>query len=236
VEPSRGGETAVVIPALNEEASLGAVLAAVPEPYRARVVVVDNGSTDSTAAAARAGGAAVVREPERGYGAACLRGLAALADSPPRVVVFLDADSSDDPSEMPRVAGPVLEGKADLVIGSRVRGTREPGALTPHARFGNALATFLIRVLFRVRFTDLGPFRAVSWEALGILDMRDRDFGWTVEMQVKAAKRGLRTLEVPVSYRRRVGKSKISGTLRGSWGAGKKILWVIAREAVSRRS
>jgi glycosyltransferase involved in cell wall biosynthesis len=234
---------AVIIPALNEAASLGRVLADIPAAYRERVVVVDNGSTDDTAAVARAGGARVVPEPRRGYGAACLRGLAELsgtgepggsgaAVNPPAVVVFLDADYSDAPEEMGRVAEPVVLGEADLVVGSRVLGRREPGALAPQARFGNALATALIRVLFGTRFTDLGPFRAVSWDALERLRMADRDFGWTVEMQVRAAKLGLRCREVPVSYRRRIGTSKITGTVRGTLAAGWKILWVIFREAL----
>lgn len=235
---ARGGEgngrVAVVIPALDEERSLGRVLADIPPPFRDRVLVVDNGSRDRTPEVARAGGATVVREPRRGYGAACLRGLAALAADPPHAVVFLDADYSDSPEEMDRVVGPVLRGEADLVVGSRVRGVRERGALAPQARFGNALATFLIRVLFGVRFTDLGPFRAVGWDALRDLGMRDRDYGWTVEMQVKAAKRGLRCLEVPVSYRKRIGRSKITGTVEGVVRAGTKILWTIFREAAGR--
>jgi len=230
-----GAPVAVVIPALDEERSIGGVLRNIPAPYRRRMVVVDNGSRDGTARVAREAGAQVVAEPRRGYGAACLAGLAALAADPPRAVVFLDADSSDDPAEMPRVVGPVLAGEADLVIGSRVLGARERGALTPHARFGNAFATFLIRSLYGVRFTDLGPFRAVSWNALARMRMEDQDYGWTVEMQVRAARLGLVVREVPVSYRRRIGKSKISGTVRGTVGAGKKILWVIFREALRPR-
>jgi len=225
---------AVLIPALNEEHSVARVLAGIPEPYRARVLVVDNGSTDATARVAAKAGARVVAEPRRGYGAACLRGLAELAADPPGYVVFLDADFSDDPAEMTAVVDPVLSGRADLVIGSRVLGVRERGALTPQARFGNALATWLIRRFFGVRFTDLGPFRAVTWSALRRIDMKDAGYGWTVEMQVKAAKLGLRTREVPVSYRRRIGRSKVSGTVRGVLGAGGKILWVIFREALRR--
>ena len=232
--PHPGGDVAVLIPALDEVGSVGKVVAAIPARFRDRVLVVDNGSTDGTADAARAAGATVVSEPHRGYGAACLLGLTVLGKDPPRCVVFLDADYSDYPEEISIVAKPVLNGAADLVIGSRVMGQREPGALTPQARFGNMLATFLIRLFFGIRFTDLGPFRAVSWNALERIQMRDEGYGWTVEMQVKAAKLGLSCTEVPVSYRKRVGRSKVSGTVRGVLGAGTKILWVIFREAVRR--
>ncbi|MHC5040617.1 MAG: TIGR04282 family arsenosugar biosynthesis glycosyltransferase, partial [Planctomycetota bacterium] len=225
----QGANIAAVIPALNEEASIAKVLGAIP-PWVDDVVVVDNGSSDGTAEEAGKRGARVVAESRRGYGTACLKGIAALAD--PDVVVFLDADFSDDPSEMARVVDPILDGRAELVVGSRTRGKREAGALTPQARFGNALAVRLIRFFWRVRFTDLGPFRAVSFRALERLGMADPDFGWTVEMQIKAARTGLRILEVPVSYRRRVGVSKISGTLRGVVGAGWKILSTIFREAL----
>ena len=216
-----------VIPALDEAESLGLVLDLLPSPPVRRVIVADNGSTDATAQVARARGAVVVHEPRRGYGAACLKALEALAEDPPDVVLFLDADLSDDPSEADRVLRPILDGTADLVIGSRVLGERDPGALTPHARFGNWLATRLLAVLYGVRYTDLGPFRAIRYDALLALGMKDRDFGWTVEMQVKAARRGLRHVEVPVRYRRRVGRSKISGTLGGSVRAGVKILGTV---------
>ena len=222
---------AVIIPALDEAAAIGNVIADIPEPFRAHILVVDNGSRDDTAHLARRAGARVVTEPERGYGAACLRGLSELRHDPPRIVVFLDGDYSDDPSEMPALVAPLEEGLADLAIGSRVLGRRERGALPVHARFGNALATGLIRLLYRVRYTDLGPFRAARWEALECLGMTDRDYGWTVEMQVKAARTGLRVQEVPVRYRRRQGRSKISGTVAGTIGAGRKILWVVFREA-----
>lgn len=225
-------QVALIIPALNEEEALPRVLAEVPADVVGRVIVVDNGSTDGTAAAARAAGAEVISEPKRGYGAACLAGLAHLAKAPPDVVVFMDGDHSDRASELPAVVGPVLAGEADMVIGSRVLGEAEPGSLSPVQRFGNALACSLMRALYGARHTDLGPFRALSWPALQRLRMADEDYGWTVEMQVKAARLGMRVVEVPVSYhRRRAGKSKVSGTIRGVAGAGTKILWTIFRHS-----
>jgi len=224
---------AVVIPALNEEQAIARVLEAVPG-WVDEVVVADNGSTDATARVAGEAGARVVYEPRRGYGSACLAGLAALAQSPPDVVVFLDGDASDSPDEMARLVDPIVAEGADMVVGSRALGEREPGALALQSRFGNVLACFLLRLFFGARYTDLGPFRAIRWQALGRLAMQDRDFGWTVEMQLKAARAGLRTLEVPVSYRRRVGQSKISGTIRGCMGAGYKILYTIFRYALAR--
>jgi glycosyltransferase involved in cell wall biosynthesis len=225
----------VVIPALDEERSLPRVLADLPRDRLRRIVVVDNGSSDTTAERAREAGANVVTEPRRGYGSACLAGLDRVRRDPagpPDVVVFLDADYSDRPDELPTVVAPILEGRADLVIGSRTLGAREPGALLPQARFGNALATGMIRLLYGVRFTDLGPFRAVRWGALERLAMQDRDFGWTVEMQVKAARLGIPTAEVPVSYRCRIGTSKITGTIAGSVRAGWKILFTIGKWVV----
>ncbi len=234
--PEPGGgpipRVSVVIPALNEERSIPLVLRALPRRLVHEIVVVDNGSTDDTARVARQHGARVVAEPARGYGAACLAGIAAC--DAPDIVAFVDADFSDRPEELADVLAPLLDGHADLVVGSRTLGRRERGALLPHARLGNALATTLIRRFFGVRFTDLGPFRAIRAAALAGLDMRDRDFGWTVEMQVKAARRGLRCVEVPVSYRRRVGRSKISGTIAGTIGASRKILGTILREALRR--
>lgn len=221
---------AAVIPALNEEASVGLVLGELPRPLVERAVVCDNGSTDGTARVARAAGAIVVEEPRRGYGAACLRALAALDADPPEVVLFLDADRSDDATEAGALLAPILEERADFVIGSRALGNAEPGSLTPAQRFGNRLAAALLRLLYGVRATDLGPFRAIRWDALRALDMRDRDFGWTIEMQVKAARQGLRTVEVPVRYRKRIGRSKISGTIRGTLLAGSKILGTIAAD------
>jgi glycosyltransferase involved in cell wall biosynthesis len=220
----------VVIPALNEEASLPRVLAAIPSPPVRRVVVADNGSGDRTAAVAHAGGATVVHEARAGYGSACLRALDHLrAESPPDIVVFLDADYSDHPEELPRLVEPIANGGADLVIGSRTLGVAEPRALLPQARIGNRLACLLIRWLYGHQYSDLGPFRAVRWSALERLDMRDPDFGWTAEMQVKALRLRLRVVEVPVSYRRRIGISKITGTLYGTLAAGTKIIWTVLR-------
>ncbi|MBI4962816.1 MAG: TIGR04283 family arsenosugar biosynthesis glycosyltransferase [Desulfomonile tiedjei] len=215
---------AVIIPALNEERSIGKVISAIPA-WVDEVIVGDNGSTDRTAAVARGHGARVVYEPRRGYGSACLTALAELNN--PDVVVFIDGDSSDHPEEMSLLVDPIISNEADLVIGSRTLGQREKGALPLLARFGNWLACFLIRLFWGARFTDLGPFRAIRHSALQRLDMRDPDYGWTVEMQIKAARDGLRFMEVPVSYRRRIGKSKVSGTLRGVVGAGTKILGTI---------
>ncbi len=217
----------VLIPALNEERSLPLVLSAIPEHWVRRVVVVDNGSTDRTAFVAREHGALVVDEPVRGYGAACLAGLAFMSQDPPDIVVFLDADFSDYPEELPRVVQPILDGSADLVIGSRTLGARDRGALLPQALFGNWLACTLVEIMYGYRFSDLGPFRAVRWPALVEIGMRDRDFGWTVEMQVKAAQRKMAAVEVPVSYRKRIGVSKVTGTVRGSVMAGYKILSTI---------
>lgn len=224
----------VVIPALNEEMALPHVIGAIPRPPVRRVVVADNGSRDRTADVARAAGAEVVHEPRRGYGAACLRALSHLSEDPPEVVVFLDGDHSDHPEELPALVAPILRGEADFVVGSRVTGRRERGSLTPQQRAGNALACTLLRALYGAEYTDLGPFRAIRWDALARLGMRDRDYGWTVEMQIRAARARLRTAEVPVSYRRRIGESKVSGTVRGTLGASRKILWVLARHAWPR--
>jgi glycosyltransferase involved in cell wall biosynthesis len=213
---------AVIIPALNEEQSIGAVLDAIPAALQAAVIVVDNGSTDRTAEIAAAHGAQVVAEPQRGYGAACLAGLAAVRD--PEVVAFLDADLSDDPSLLPSLCAPILENGADLVIGSRMLGPREPGALPLHSRFGNWLAGRLLTYLYHQPTTDLGPFRAIRGATLQQLRMSDRGFGWTMEMQAKAARLRARTVETPVPYRRRIGRSKITGSLKASLLAGLIIL------------
>ncbi len=224
---------ALIIPALDEEPVIGRTLDQVPPGLYREVIVADNGSRDRTAEIARAHGATVVSEPERGYGAACLRAIAAL---PPDVdaVVFMDADGSDDPAEAAQLLDPIYQGRADLVIGSRTLGHAEAGSLQPHQIFGNRLATWLIWIGFGHRYTDLGPFRAIRASALRQLGMRDRNYGWTIEMQIKALRHKLRVMEAPVSYRRRVGVSKISGNWRASIAAGVKIIWTVVRLAVSR--
>lgn len=230
---SDDGPIDVIIPAFNEEAAIGKVLADLPGALVRHIIVVDNNSTDRTARVAATAGATVVTALRRGYGSACLAGIASLArlEHAPHIVVFLDADYSDHPDELPRLVEPLRRNEADLVVGSRVLGRREPGALMPQARFGNWLSTRLIRALYGVRMTDLGPFRAILWNRLVGLEMSDPDFGWTVEMQVKVAREGLVYREVPVSYRRRIGTSKISGTVSGSLRAGWKILYTIFRLA-----
>lgn len=220
----------VIIPALNEEQSIAGVIGALRAAGFERIIVVDNGSGDRTAQFAEAAGARVVREGARGYGAACQAGIAALADAADSdVVAFMDADGSDDARDLHHVIAPLLAGTADLVIGSRTRGVRERGALPAHARAGNRLASWLIELRTGHRFGDPGPMRALRYGTLERLGMKDRDFGWTIEMQLKAARARLRIVEVPVSYRRRIGQSKISGTVSGSVRAGAKILLTIAR-------
>ena len=240
---------AVIMPALDEEHAIrgtleellavtvpvggpGSTLAPPRSVAIQQLIVVDNGSSDRTAAVARELGAEVVSEPRRGYGNACLAGIATLL---PEIttVVFLDADGSDDPRDLSRLLEPIERGQAEMVLASRVMGQRELGALSRHQQFGNALATKLMRMIVGARYTDLGPFRAIRREALERLKMRDPNYGWTIEMQIKAKREGLRVREIPVNYRRRrAGKSKVSGSLRGSVLAGGKILWTIARHAI----
>ena len=221
----------VIIPAFNEEASIAKVIGDIPSSLVRHIIVANNNSTDETAAVAERTGAVVVHEKRKGYGSACLKGMEWIAslteDDKPDIVLFLDADYSDHPEEAPQLIAPIVKDGYDMVIGSRVLGPLEPGSMTPQQIFGNWLATRLIRWLYQYHFTDLGPFRAIRYNALLDLEMRDPDYGWTVEMQVKAAKSGLNCTEVPVSYRKRIGKSKVSGTVKGTILAGYKILWTI---------
>ena len=221
----------VIIPAFNEEASIPLVLADIPDGWVRDVIVCNNASTDRTAEVAKAQGAIVVDQPQKGYGSACLKGIAYLKErangTQPDIVVFMDADYSDHPEELVHIVRPIVEQDFDMVIGSRALGNLEAGAMQPQQIFGNWLATNLIRLFYKYEFSDLGPFRAIRYEKLLEIDMKDRDFGWTVEMQVKAAKYKLKCTEIPVTYRRRVGVSKVSGTLKGTILAGHKILWTI---------
>lgn len=216
-------KTALIIPALNEEQAIGPLVEAVDCQVVDQVIVADNGSTDRTTERATAAGATVVREDRQGYGSACQAGIRAAGDA--ELLVFLDGDGSDDPSEIPLLLLELVAGDAELVIGTRTRGRCEPGALTPVQRFGNALTCKAVRILWGTHYTDLGPFRAIRRTTLERLEMSDPDFGWTIEMQVKAAQKGLRVIEVPVSRRvRQGGESKITGTIIGSYKAGKRIL------------
>ena len=218
----------VIIPALNEEHSICKVLEDIPKDFVRDIIVVDNGSTDNTIENARKCGAIVLEEENKGYGNACLCGIQYLASQEsPDVIVFLDGDYSDHPEEIVKIVAPILSNDADLVIGSRAQGKKEKGSMTYPQIFGNKLATFLINLLYKQRFTDLGPFRAIRYESLLKIGMKDKNYGWTVEMQLKAAKHGLNCVEVPVRYRKRIGKSKVSGTMKGTIMAGYKILWTI---------
>ncbi len=223
----------VIIPAYNEQESLPLVLRDLPSV--GQVIVANNASTDRTAEVATEAGATVVDEPRRGYGSACLAGMRKLDQlidagaAAPEIVVFLDADYSDYPDQLPELVAPIFAQQAEFVLGSRILGEREPGAMPPQSVYGNKLACGLMRLLFGAKHTDLGPFRAISYPHLLTLKMSDTNFGWTVEMQIKAAKAKLRTLELPVRYRRRIGTSKISGTVRGTFSAGWKILYTIAK-------
>ena len=215
----------VIIPAYNEESSIGLVLDALPQEKIHEIIVVDNCSTDATARVAQEHGARVVKEPRKGYGSACRKGIDELDD--PDIVVFIDGDFSDFPEEIVLLIGPIETGEKDFVLGSRMIFPKSQLALLPQARYGNRLAILLIKLFFKYEFTDLGPFRAIRYSSLMSLGMQDRDFGWTVEMQIKALRNGLRIHEVPVNYRKRVGISKITGTLSGTIRAGTKIIYTI---------
>jgi len=219
----------VIIPAYNEENSVGRVIKDIPTNLVKEIIVVNNNSNDKTAVVARKAGAIVLDELQQGYGFACLKGIDYLKkkEQKPDIVVFLDADYSDHPEELPQIVAPILESDLELVIGSRALGDKEHGSMTPQQIFGNWLATRLIKWFYGVVYTDLGPFRAIKYDRLIDLDMCDETYGWTVEMQVKAAKQGLKSTEIPVSYRVRVGKSKISGTIKGTILAGYKIITTI---------
>jgi glycosyltransferase involved in cell wall biosynthesis len=226
--------SALIIPAHNEEPVIGQTLDAVPQGLFTTVIVADNGSSDRTAEVAARHGAAVVQISETGYGHACLAAIAVLP-SEIEIVVFMQADLSEDPRDAASLIAPIEDGRADMVLGSRVLGRPEPGALLLHQRFGNWLSTTLIRWLFGRTFTDLGPFRAITREALLSLDMREKRYGWTVEMQVRAVQAGLRILEVPVPYKpRRAGTNKVSGNVKASFLAGARILWTVLRLRATR--
>jgi len=232
---NRSVTTLVIIPAFNEARAIAQVIGDIPDGLADEVVVVNNASTDETEDNARAAGATVVTEERRGYGFACLRGIEYAKAKQPDVVVFLDGDYSDHPEEMTRLVRPIANDNADFVVGSRIRGDAEPGALLPQAQVGNRLACTLMEQIWGATYTDLGPFRAIRFRDLMALDMQDQTFGWTIEMQIKAAEAGLRIQEVPVSYRRRVGVSKITGTVTGTIKASAKILWTIGQMAWTRK-
>ena len=218
----------VIIPAFNEEDSIAKVIYEIPDSVT-EIIVVSNNSTDKTVENARNAGATVLTEDRKGYGYACLHGLEYVSkqSKSPDIIVFIDGDYSDYPEELNQLVRPILEQDIDLVIGARAKDLREPGSMTPQQVFGNRLATFLMKVLFRARFTDLGPFRAIKYEKLLLLEMEDKTYGWTVEMQLKAIKKGLTYTEVPVRYKKRIGVSKVSGTVKGTIFAGIKILgWI----------
>ncbi len=219
----------VIIPAFNEENGVGHVIEDIPSELVREIIVCNNNSSDQTARVAKQAGATVVFQKEQGYGNACLAGMAHVANKEiaPDIIVFIDADYSDFPEEMPTLVRPIIEEDIDLVIGSRALGESESGSMTIPQIVGNVIASRLIRILYKVKFTDLGPFRAIRYPSLLALNMQDKTYGWTVEMQVKAAKQNLSCTEVPVRYKQRIGKSKVSGTLKGAVMAGYKIIWTI---------
>jgi glycosyltransferase involved in cell wall biosynthesis len=224
-------KTVVIIPAFNEENAVGKVVSAIPKEWVDKVIVVNNASTDDTRKRAEAEGAIVIDQPIKGYGNACLKGINYIKenDLQPEIVVFIDADFSDYPEEMPLLIKPITEEGYDMVIGSRALGNRQRGSMTFPQVFGNWLATNLIKLFYKVNFTDLGPFRSIRYNKLLAINMQDKTYGWTVEMQVKAAKHQLKCIEVPVNYKTRIGTSKVSGTVKGTIMAGYKILYTIFR-------
>ena len=218
----------VIIPAFNEADSIAKVISEIPDSV-SEIIVVSNNSTDNTVENAQKAGATVLTEDRKGYGYACLRGIDYLSkqSKPPEIIVFIDGDYSDYPEELDKLVQPILESNIDMVIGARSPELREPGSMTPQQVFGNKLATFLMKVLFKASFTDLGPFRAIKYEKLMLLEMEDKTYGWTVEMQLKAIKKNLTYTEIPVRYKKRIGVSKVSGTVKGTIFAGIKILgWI----------
>lgn len=219
----------VIIPAYNEEDSVAKVVRDIPKDWVRNIIVANNNSSDRTAVVARDSGAIVVDQPLSGYGNACLKGMEYVADEniKPDIIVFLDGDYSDYPEQLVELVQPIMKDEVDLVIGSRATGEMEKGAMMPQQIFGNWLATSLIKLIYGYEFTDLGPFRAIRYDKLMLIGMKDKTFGWTVEMQVKAAKLKLKCVEVPVKYRVRIGVSKVSGTIKGTILAGHKILWTI---------
>ncbi|MBL0766483.1 glycosyltransferase family 2 protein [Marivirga atlantica] len=224
-------KTVVIIPAFNEENAVGKVVSAIPKEWVDKIIVVNNASTDNTRKRAEAEGAIVIDQPIKGYGNACLKGINYIKENDlhPEIVVFIDADFSDYPEEMPLLIKPITEEGYDMVIGSRALGNRQRGSMTIPQVFGNWLATNLIKLFYKVNFTDLGPFRSIRYNKLLAINMQDKTYGWTVEMQVKAAKHQLKCTEVPVNYKTRIGTSKVSGTVKGTIMAGYKILYTIFR-------
>jgi len=217
---------AVIIPAFNEALSIGQVIQALPKSV-AEIIVVNNASTDQTAQVAKEHGAVVLDEKKMGYGQACIKGIKYLEKKPPDIVVFLDGDYSDYPEDMDQIVAPLLKEEVVFSLGARTQNLREKGSMTPQQVFGNALACFLMRLLYQGKFTDLGPFRAIRWQTLQSLEMKDKTYGWTIEMQLKILRRKLNYIEIPVRYRKRIGISKVSGTVKGTLMAGYKILtWI----------
>lgn len=225
----------IIIPAYNEENSIGKVLQDVPKELIRNIIVVCNCCTDNTAEEVLKNGAIVLKEDRKGYGWACLKGMKYLEQDPPEIVVFMDGDYSDFPQETGQVIRPILENGVDLVIGSRTLGKREKGSLTPQQIFGNWLATRLTRVFYGANYSDLGPFRAIKYKSLKALNMSDKTYGWTIEMQLKIVRKKMNFSEVPVSYKKRIGVSKVSGTIKGTIMAGIKIIFAVFKYKFSRK-